>query len=141
MAIVSCEFREDRRQEFIATDWLETSLAARGVPVAGELQGIGDTWQGYNCFFRFRFEAGTFGSYLVKNGFHKADFTSVEYRFKLPLGMRKHFTPPWQPTLQPKSEIYIKEFRDASSTVVLLQHTDGYAFVHSSGDVIPKRAN
>lgn len=137
LGLASCDLRESRRSAFVVEHCLKTAIGSE-LPHIRDLEGMGDTWEGFNCFFRFNYTNPDIRSILLNKGFEKADFTSTEYRFNLPVTMQKHFTPAWKPRLHEDSDILIKEFRDGSSTVILLDASNHQAHVQSNGDNSPK---
>ena len=59
------------------------------------LQGVGDTWQGYSLYLRFNASDADIDS-LIAQGFKPATWQSIASRFKLPAGYDR-FTPKWNP--------------------------------------------
>jgi hypothetical protein len=68
------------------------------------LQGVGDTWQGYSLYLRFNASKADIDA-LIAQGFKPATWESISYRFTLPPNYDK-FTPPWNPGTISTKECY-----------------------------------
>ncbi len=76
-------------------------------PIPGSvknLQGVGDTWQGYSIYLRFNASKADIDA-LIAQGFKPATWASISYRFKLPPGYDR-FTPDWDPASISTKECY-----------------------------------
>lgn len=68
-----------------------------------QLQGVGDTWQGYQLFLRFQAADADIKS-LLQLGYEVVDCDEIAYDFRLPDQSYDRFKPPWQPkTMLPKN--------------------------------------
>lgn len=61
------------------------------------LQGVGDTWQGYAIWLRFT-AAPAFANSLQAKGFSPVPCNDIETVFELPADYNV-FNPPWNPTM------------------------------------------
>jgi hypothetical protein len=68
------------------------------------LQGVGDTWQGYSLYLRFNASKADIDA-IIAQGFKPAAWTSISYRFDLPAGYDR-FTPDWNPASISTNECY-----------------------------------
>lgn len=73
-------------------------------PSVTNLQGVGDTWQGYSLYLRFNASNADIDAILAE-GFKPATWTAISYRFALPAGYDR-FTPDWNPTSISTKECY-----------------------------------
>ncbi len=69
------------------------------------LQGIGETWQGYQAWLRF-VATDEYIDSLIAEGFERAEWSALRHHFGLPLDYGQSFDPPWEPTASPKKECY-----------------------------------
>lgn len=87
------------------------------------LEGVGDTWQGYNIFLRFEAD-GEFIGRLSGEGYEKVEWDAVKSRFELPKGYDK-FKTPWK-----LDEIKNKEcFRSSGNVKNKWTHSGEHFFV------------
>ncbi len=133
----SCNHRDESRSGFQSDKWFRVAFKQNLPPYTGEVEGTGDTEESFNCYFRFMGEAERVIPFLVKSGFKESDLQEGEVEFDLPLGMRKHFNPDWDPHVGECSRLYTKEFDDTSVTEVLIESKSGRIYVHSRGDSNP----
>ena len=68
------------------------------------LQGVGDTWQGYNLYLRFN-SSKTDIDAIIAQGFKPTTWQSISYHFALPDGYDR-FTPDWTPESISMKECY-----------------------------------
>ncbi|MCE5277552.1 MAG: hypothetical protein ABFD92_14375 [Planctomycetaceae bacterium] len=68
------------------------------------LQGVGDTWQGYSLYLRFNASKADIDA-VIAQGFKPATWASISFRFKLPAGYDR-FTPAWDPASISTKECY-----------------------------------
>jgi len=68
------------------------------------LQGLGDTWQGYSLYLRFNASKADI-DILIAQGFKLTMWQSVSGRFALPPGYDR-FNPAWNPGTIPAKECY-----------------------------------
>ena len=68
------------------------------------LQGVGDTWQGYSLYLRFNASKADIDA-VIAQGFKPATWQSISFRFNLPSGYDR-FTPAWGPGSIPTKECY-----------------------------------
>lgn len=61
-----------------------------------QLQGVGDTWQGYQLFLRFQAADADIKS-LLQSGYEVVDCDAIAPQFRLPDQSYDRFDPPWQP--------------------------------------------
>lgn len=61
-----------------------------------QLQGVGDTWQGYQLFLRFQAADADIKS-LLQLGYEVVDYDAIASNFRLPDQSYDRFDPPWQP--------------------------------------------
>ena len=76
------------------------------------LQGVGDTWQGYSLYLRFNASDADIDA-VIGQGFKPATWQSVSRRFKLPPEYDR-FRPAWKPEAISTKECY--ELSDVSNT-------------------------
>ena len=76
------------------------------------LQGVGDTWQGYSLYLRFNASDADIDA-VIGQGFKPATWQSVSRRFKLPPEYDR-FRPAWKPEAISTKEFY--ELSDVSNT-------------------------
>lgn len=60
-----------------------------------QLQGVGDTWQGYSLYLRFTASDADMDA-IIKQGYSPVDWERCSWRFELPDGYDR-FNPPWRP--------------------------------------------
>lgn len=70
-----------------------------------QLQGVGDTWQGYQLFLRFR-AAETEIESLIQTGYEAVDCAAISLKFRLPDQTYHRFDPPWRPQNVATKECY-----------------------------------
>lgn len=70
-----------------------------------QLQGVGDTWQGYQLFLRFQAADADIQS-LLQSGYESVDCDAISSNFLLPDQSYDRFDPPWQPQTIPKKECW-----------------------------------
>lgn len=68
------------------------------------LQGVGDTWQGYCLYLRFNASKADIDA-VIAQGFKPAKWADISHRFALPPGYDR-FTPDWDPASLSKKECY-----------------------------------
>ncbi|WP_299492058.1 hypothetical protein [Acaryochloris sp. IP29b_bin.137] len=61
-----------------------------------QLQGVGDTWQGYQVFLRFQAAKADIQS-ILQSGYKSVDCDAISSDFRLPDPSYDRFDPPWQP--------------------------------------------
>lgn len=61
-----------------------------------QLQGVGDTWQGYQVFLRFQATEADIQS-ILQSGYESVDCDEIESNLQLPDPSYDRFDPPWQP--------------------------------------------
>lgn len=64
-------------------------------PTVANLQGAGDTWQGYSVYLRFEALDADIDR-IIASGFRTATWSDIAWRFNLPKGYDR-FSPPWSP--------------------------------------------
>ncbi len=69
------------------------------------LQGCGETWQGYQTWLRFEAEDEYIGR-LIAERFKPAEWSAISYHFELPADYGHEFEPSWDPGAIPKKECY-----------------------------------
>lgn len=60
-----------------------------------QLQGVGDTWQGYQLFLQFQ-AAHTDIESLIQSGYETVDCAAISTQFRLPDRAYDRFDPPWE---------------------------------------------
>lgn len=70
-----------------------------------QLQGVGDTWQGYQLFLRFQAAESDIQS-LLQSGYKSVDCDAITSNFRLPDPSYDRFDPPWQPQVSSKNECW-----------------------------------
>ncbi len=83
-------------------------------PVVGgvsDLQGAGDTWQGYSLYLRFTATRDCIDS-LIATGYRDVYWSDIEDEFDLPLGYDR-FDPPWAPGSIYDKDCYIDEVENS----------------------------
>ncbi len=75
------------------------------------LQGVGDTWQGYRLYLRFNASKADIDA-IIAQGFTPTTWTSISNQFDLPDGYDR-FTPDWDPASIATKECY--EYRGATN--------------------------
>ncbi len=73
-------------------------------PSVKNLQGIGDTWQGYSLYLRFTASDADIDS-LVAGGYRPVAWEKIAFRFALPTGYDR-FKPSWDPDAIATKECY-----------------------------------
>lgn len=73
-------------------------------PTVSNLQGVGDTWQGYSLYLRFNAPDADVDR-IIATGFQPAAWSDISYRFNLPQGYDR-FSPPWNPAAISNKECY-----------------------------------
>ena len=76
-------------------------------PVPGsvtDLQGVGDTWQGYSLYIRFVASEADIEA-VISQGFTSVAWEDIAHRYSLPEGYDV-FEPPWSPETVPSKECY-----------------------------------
>lgn len=83
-------------------------------PVVGgvsDLQGVGDTWQGYSLYLRFSATDVCIDS-LIATGYREVYWSDIEDEFDLPPGYDR-FDPPWAPGSIYDKDCYIDEVENS----------------------------
>lgn len=70
-----------------------------------QLQGVGDTWQGYRLFLRFQAAEADIQS-LLQSGYKSVDCDAISSDFRLPDPSYNRFDPPWQPPASSTNECW-----------------------------------
>lgn len=73
-------------------------------PGVRNLEGVGDTWQGYSIYLRFQ-ASQEFIDSLIAADYRPATWTKIASKFKLPKGYDE-FEPGWKPDAIDKKECY-----------------------------------
>ncbi len=82
------------------------SLLVDPVPASiKDLQGSGDTWQGYSIYLRFKATDELIKT-LVTQGYHPAKWDEMKSRFELPSEFKSIFKPDWAPESISTKECY-----------------------------------
>lgn len=71
-----------------------------------QLQGVGDTWQGYQLFLRFQAADADIEA-LIQSGYEGVDCDAIASDFRLPNQSYDSFNPPWQPQTMSTKECWI----------------------------------
>ncbi|MGK7905704.1 MAG: hypothetical protein AB4040_00540 [Synechococcus sp.] len=69
-----------------------------------QLEGVGDTWQGYRIYLRFNADKTVLASILA-TGFEQTSCADIKDRFDLPNGYDQ-FSSPWNPHTMTEAECY-----------------------------------
>ena len=84
------------------------NVVANPIPAGvSNLQGVGDTWQGYSLYIRFT-ATDAESNAIIDQGFKPVPWKDVSYRFALPSGYDR-FTPPWRPESISTQECYERD--------------------------------
>jgi len=124
VASSSCDMREARLKSFDKDHWIQVAL---GTPLPSgmtELQGIGDTWQGFWCHFRFRIPAANLETYLETNGYEEHPASDFVRNFTIDPRFEKYFSPAWNPVLDPSSKVFVRNPSDYSSYILIGPDSD-----------------
>ena len=78
-------------------------------PSVTNLQGVGDTWQGYSIYLRFHASPEFIAAFLT-SGWKPAEWRSIEGHFHLPNPSYNRFTPSWTPNDITPKECYEGQF-------------------------------
>lgn len=70
-----------------------------------QLQGVGDTWQGYQLFLRFQATESDIES-LLSSDYKSVDCDAIASNFRLPDPSYDRFDPPWQPQTIPANQCW-----------------------------------
>ena len=68
------------------------------------LEGVGDTWQGYSLYLRFHAPDADINR-IIASGYQPASWSDISYRFNLPPGYNL-FSPSWSPASISNKECY-----------------------------------
>ena len=85
----------------------EMYVRVLGQPIpegVSNLQGVGDTWQGYRLYLRFNADDAALQEILA-TGYEPTEWDSIEFRFDIPDGYDK-FSPSWTPHEIQKPDCY-----------------------------------
>lgn len=83
-------------------------------PVVGgvsDLQGVGDTWQGYSLYLRFTATSDCIDS-LIATGYRDVYWSDIEEEFDLPAGYDR-FDPDWAPGAICDKDCYFDEVENS----------------------------
>jgi hypothetical protein len=91
-------------------------IIQRPIPASvSDLQGVGDTWQGYSIYLRFHATPDFIASFL-QSGWQPIEWQRIEYRFQLPHISYDRFTPSWAPNAVTRKECYEGHFPNSWGT-------------------------
>jgi hypothetical protein len=120
----SCDMREARLNHFDKDYWIQVAM---GTPLPSgmtELTGIGETWQGFDCYFRFRIDSEELRKHLDRNGYEEKEVTDFVRRFTIDPRFAKYFSPAWSPNLELTSKVYVQNPSDYQTFVLLDANSD-----------------
>jgi hypothetical protein len=83
-------------------------IAAPGTLPAANIQGGGDTWQGYALYLRFEAPAADMADYLQQEQYEPADCAAVLSELDLPPRFESKFSPIWTPNKALPAKCYVK---------------------------------
>ena len=126
--VIGCDMRSARRAQFDRDAALKTVSVAPLPPSLTDIQGMGDTWQGFSYFFRFHASFDEIEKHLAGNGFSEIDLVAMDELDRsvflkgkeLTPGMETYFDPPWSPAFGDDKRYYQKRHADGSYTGVLI---------------------
>jgi hypothetical protein len=100
------------------------------------LQGFGNTWQGYGFYLRFNASKADIDA-IIAQGFKPATWTSISYRFNLPDG-ENPFTPDWNPASISTKECYeldgVKNgWTHSGAHYLVIDRSTGTVYFHGVG--------
>jgi hypothetical protein len=99
------------------------------------LQGVGDTWQGYSIYLRFN-ASEEFIDSLIAAGYKPAAWSEVASHFKLPKGYDK-FEPGWTPDAIEQKECYEAEVSNdwtgTGTHYLLIDRSTGTVYFYGVG--------
>jgi len=101
-------------------------------PSVTNLQGFGDTWQGYSIFLRFHASPEFIATFLA-SGWRPTEWQRIEERFRLPSPSYDRFTPPWTPNAITPKECYEGQFPNSWGTgthYLLLDRASGILYFY-----------
>jgi hypothetical protein len=101
-----------------------------------ELQGVGDMWQSYDVWLRFRATDAAIAA-IIHDGFERVSYGRVADRFRLPRGYDR-FRPDWAPPTE-QVECYEATRSCPWSTAggrqyLLIDRTTGTVYARADGD-------
>jgi len=132
----SCDMREARLKSFDKDHWIQVALGTPLPSGISELEGIGDTWQGFWCHFRFRMNTEDLRKHLAANGYEEKDATDFHRNFTLDPRFEKYFTSAWSPDLGLSSKVYVRN-PSGYQTFVLVDSKSDSVHVWTGGASSP----
>ncbi len=111
---------------------IEKPLPAR----VQNLEGGGDTWQGYSIYLRFTPDSG-FRSRLVAAGFRETKWEQIRFRFALPNDLGAKFSTPWAPDSIKRKKCFEKDVTNpwthAGTHYFVLDEENGIVYFYGVG--------
>lgn len=142
VAFPSCDMREARGKSFDKDRWIQVALGTPLPSGISDLQGIGDTWQGFWCHFRLKIAPENLQQYLHANGYEEEEPGNVTRYFTIDPRFEKYFSPKWSPDLGPGSKVYIRHPSDYITCVLVHPDSDSvYVWTGSSHSPGPPPSN
>ena len=107
-------------------EWIDTTIMPAGTifrytvaePLsitAAEIQGGGDTWQGYSVWLRFR-PSKPLIEVLKKNDYTETPLDDVVWRFNLDPQFQGRFSPPWDAAAVKHARCFTRQSKSQWST-------------------------
>lgn len=131
-SFASCDLRKARLKDFDKDYWIQIAL---GTPLSldiSELQGIGDTWQGFGCYFRFKMKPENLQNYLIANGYEEKNVADYKQNFAIGSLFEEYFSPKWNPNLGESSKVFVRHPSDYQTTILVSPGSD-WVHVFTSG--------
>ena len=98
------------------------------------LEGVGDTWQGYSIYLRFQASESDISS-LIASRYKSTKCSSIADRFILPKGYNR-FKPPWNPNVPSNKQCYEANNVKSSwggSHYLVIDRKSGTVYFHGVG--------
>jgi hypothetical protein len=116
--------REARLKDFDKDHWIQVAMGTPLPSGMSELAGIGETWQGFGCYFRFRTDSEDLRKHLNTNGYEEKDAADFVRRFTIDPRFEKYFSPVWSPNLGSTSKVYVRNPSDYQTLVLVDSKSD-----------------
>jgi hypothetical protein len=136
MSFTSCDIREARLRDFDKDNWIKVAMGEPLPSGMSELAGIGDTWQGFSCYFRFRIDSDDLREHLDVNGYKEEDASDFVRRFTIDARFEKYFSPAWSPDLGSNNKVYTRN-PQGYQTFVLVDFSSDLVHVWTGGASSP----
>ncbi len=105
-------------------------------PGVTDLQGVGDTWQGYSLYLRFHATDATIDA-LIAKGYQPATWDRISWRFKLPSKEYDRFKPSWDPQSIVTKECYEADVSNtwtgSGSHYLVIDRSNGVVYFYGVG--------